>query len=646
MNFFEHQQRARRRTWLLAALFTAATAATLLLANGVVLAVVAAYAGDLHEAATLAQWIAARPGTVVGTSFSTLAVVGGASMYRMASLARGGGAVARALGGVYVDSETRDPRQRQLLNVVEEMAIAAGVPVPDVYVLEQEGGINAFAAGFTASDAAIAVTRGALEFLTRDELQGVIAHEFSHILNGDMRLNTRLIGVVYGLVFIGLTGRMILRGLAHVRGSSRHGGALAAVGAAGLALTAIGYLGTFFGAVIRAAVSRQREYLADASAVQFTRNTQGIAGALKKIAASPLRAVLQAATAEEIAHMLIADGRKMFAGFFATHPPILKRIKAIDPRFDPAELAHITLAPLAPAVEEARAAAGARAGQDRISPALLLTSIGALNEGGIEAAARTRGEIPDSLRRVARSPALAPALVLALALSREPPERSRQLARLAGRLPEGLAPHLEAVATMAASLDAAHRLALVELAFPALRRRSPAELGELVAAVEEISRIDGRFDALDYALTRLLRVHLTEAAAPQSAAPMRRPKLHSLRAEAALLFAVVARAGERDRHAAHRAFEAGMRTLLGSPVPPFAVPEPWTAPLDRALARLDALAPEAKRALIEALIVTILHDRELRLAEAELLRAVCANLHCPVPPIAPPAGGNARTAAA
>ena len=384
MNFFEHQQRARQRTWLLAFLFILATVATLVLTNAVALAVVAALSADSTETPTLSVWIGANPSTLLWTSFGTLGVIGAASMYRMASLSAGGGAVARSVGGVFVDSDVTDPQKRQLQNVVEEMAIAAGIPVPQLYVLEQEPGINAFAAGFSTGDAAIAVTRGTLELLTRDELQGVIAHEFSHILNGDMRLNTRLLGVVFGLLFIGLTGRIILRGLAHVRGSSRRGGgqAIAAVFFAGIALIVVGYLGTFFGAMIRAAVSRQREYLADASAVQFTRNPNGIAGALKKIAVSPLRTVLQAAEAEEISHMLIADGRKMFAGFFATHPPILERIKAIDRRFDPAELEQIRLE----AVTAKRSApAPARpATIAALSPALMIASIGAVSDAALD----------------------------------------------------------------------------------------------------------------------------------------------------------------------------------------------------------------------------------------------------------------------
>lgn len=632
MNFFEHQQRARQRTWLLAFLFALAAGLTVVLANAVVLAVVALSSADFYLMPSVRQWMGAHPAIFIWTSIGTLGAIGAASMYRMASLS-GGGSVAGALGGVPVEGDPADPRRRQLQNVVEEMAIAAGLPAPAVYVLEQEPGINAFAAGFSPSDAAIAVTRGTLEFLTRDELQGVVAHEFSHILNGDMRLNTRLLGVLYGILFIGLAGRTIVRGLAYARGSSRRGGAhvIALVFVSGFALIVIGYFGTFLGAMIRAAVSRQRELLADASAVQFTRNPHGIAGTLKKIAVSPLRTVLQTVDSEEIGHMLIADGRKMFAGFFATHPPIIERIKAIDRRFDPAELERIKLNPVGITVPTAVPKAGA-APSLPISPALVIAAVGSLSDVQLEAAARREAEIPEALVRAAHSRTHAPGLVLALVLSKNAGERARQIDRMRSRLPETLFPHVEAFVSMAAPLDPAHRLPLIEIAFPALRQRSPEELRRLVTVIDELCRADGRYDVLDYALVRRLRVQLGEAAEPRAVAPPA-ARLHALRDEARILFSVVAHAGSRDRHAAQRAYAEGMQHLFGTPAPPYAPPEPWIASLDRSLTRLDALAPAAKESLIEALAMAILHDRRVTLGEVELLRAICASLHCPLPPL-------------
>jgi Zn-dependent protease with chaperone function len=637
LNFFEHQQRARQRTLLLTLLFIIATFATLLLANFVVLVGVAVYTSGADISLSFSHWIRVHPKALIWTSLGTLGLIGAASMYRMASLSAGGAAVAKDVGGVLVDADASDPQKRQLLNAVEEMALAAGVPVPQVYVLEQEPGINAFAAGFTTSDAAVTVTRGALELLTRDELQGVVAHEFGHILNGDMRLNTRLLGMLYGIVFIGLAGRLIFRGLARVRVSGRGGGQLIAVAfLAGLALMIVGYLGTLFGTMIRAAVSRQREFLADASAVQFTRNPEGIAGALKKIAVSPLRAVLQTVDADEMSHMLLADGRKMFATFFATHPPILDRIKAIDKHFDPSELERIKLAPAG----VSGMAAKPRVVSLPISPAMITAAIGNPTDADLDAAAQSQAAIPEALRRMAYSRAHAPSLVLALALNTDAGERVRQIARLRQRLPDTLLPHLDAVVTMTESLPPALRVPLVQMAFPALRQRSPEELRSLVTAIEEIERLDGRFDFLDYAFVWVLRVQLLEAASPQSVRSAFAPKLHALRDDAAILFSVLARAGDRDPQGAQRAYEAGMQRLLGGNTPAYTPLDPWVAPLDRTLTRLDALAPLAKQALIEALVVTILHDRRVSLGEIELLRAICASVHCPIPPL----GSELRTA--
>ncbi len=237
------------------------------------------------------------------------------------------------MGGTLVPADVQDPLRRRLRNVVEEMAIASGVPVPEIYVLEEESGINAFAAGFTPSDAAVAVTRGTLELLDRDELQGVIAHEFSHILNGDMRLNIRLMGVLFGIMVLGLIGRLIVRGGHHtsIISSRRDRGAPVAL-VIGLGLMVVGGIGVFFARVIKAGISRQREYLADASAVQFTRQSSGIANALKKIGGYSEGSLIKSADPEEVSHMLFGTGAR-FCSLFATHPPLVARIQALDPSF-------------------------------------------------------------------------------------------------------------------------------------------------------------------------------------------------------------------------------------------------------------------------------------------------------------------------
>lgn len=426
MNFFAEQDSARRRTRWLVLWFALAVLTILILTNAVIVTAVANMGEDSGMFVVPdARWLAANPGVVLATSVVVLLVIAGASLFRMARLRGGGGSVARAMGGTLVPTDAFDADRRRLRNAVEEIALASGVPVPELYVLEKEPGINAFAAGYAPGDAAIAVSRGCLDTLTRDELQGVIAHEFSHILNGDMRMNIRLIGVLFGILVIGLAGRQILRVGHH--GGRRNGAPLVAIG---LGLLVIGFTGLFFSRIIQAAVSRQREMLADASAVQFTRDPRGISGALKKIAAHAQGARFEETDATEVSHMLFADG--LGRRLFATHPPIEDRIKAIDPSFTASELrelgARLALGggsdlPVAPEGAAGFAGGGAQARTDRQAPAesvdgeRMTRDIGKPTWDHIAYAELLRDSIDSELVEAARSLRLAVDLVFALMLT-------------------------------------------------------------------------------------------------------------------------------------------------------------------------------------------------------------------------------------
>lgn len=635
MNFFEHQHRARRRSALLVLLFTVALLAIVAVIDLTVAALAMWFTHNPYDPPPqFSAWLAAHPRVPVWTSVVVAGFIGAASLYRMATLNRGGGAVARLLGGVRVDPGTRDPLRHQFVNVVEETAIAAGLPVPELYVLETEPGINAFAAGFTPSDAAIAVTRGALESLTRDELQGVVAHEFSHILHGDTRLNMRLIGFSFGILVIALTGRMILRAL----GESRRAGdgrAIAAGYALGFVLFVLGYLGVLAARLIKSAVARHREYLADASAVQYTRNPAGIAGALKKIAAAPLRAAIVSAQGEEVSHMLIAERTGLFARLFASHPPILERIARLDPAFRPAELDAIRLAPMRPPPPAAAARpAPALPEMLGLAPHLLVGLVGNPGESALTAAAALEAALPPVLKDAARSPQDALYLALALVLSDDDAVRARQLERVAERLPDAPLGYLGNLATQVARIPAVQRLPLLELAFPALRERPRLVLRTLVGLIDDLVQADGVIRIFDYALSRLLRQLVAEALTPPAARAAPVPKLHDSQAEVQTLFSLLALAGHADSDAARSACEAGLRRLFPQAALRYAPPTPWVEPLDRALMRLDRLPPLVKQELVDALAFTVLHDRRIMLAEAELLRVVCALLHCPLPPLA------------
>ncbi|RRK02052.1 peptidase M48 [Opitutaceae bacterium TAV3] len=356
MDFFEAQARARRRTARLVVLFICAIAGLIAVGYFSTIAILrefvpqdtpyatapTSYVETAPDAAPVRSWW--DPRLLTGIALGTCVVVGLASLFKWAQLRSGGRAVAEMVGGRRINSNTTDPKERQFLNVVEEMSLASGTPMPGVYVLDKEPAINAFAAGHTTDDAVVAVTRGTLDQLTRDELQGVVAHEFSHILNGDMRFNLRLTTVIFGILVIGLIGRTVLLSLRHTRvrtsRDSKGGGAglLAAIVVIGLLLMLLGYIGYFFGRLIQAAISRQREFLADASAVQFTRNPSGIVNALRRIGGYAGGSRLQSAGSAQIEHFFFAQGfsaKASLAGLWATHPPLRERIQAIDPDFKP-----------------------------------------------------------------------------------------------------------------------------------------------------------------------------------------------------------------------------------------------------------------------------------------------------------------------
>ena len=631
MNFFERQAAARRTSSRLLLLFALAVA-------GIVIAV------DLGVYVVAVADPSRAPGEVLGMVIAatvvTLAIIGFGSLYRIASLRGGGDVVARQLGGTPVPEQTSDPQLRRLRNVVEEIAIASGVPMPRLFVMEQEHAINAFAAGYAPTDAVVAVTRGALEKLNRDELQGVVAHEFSHILNGDMRLNIRLMGVLFGILVIALVGRKILE---HGRfGRSKDAMPLLL---AALAAMAIGYLGLFFGRMIKAGVSRTREVLADASAVQFTRQTVGLAGALKKIAGVGDGAKLTHRTdAEEVSHMLFGDGVGLH-GLFATHPPLVERIRALEPTFDARQLSALKAQWMATppngmeedlqlGLVEGRApplpAADTRI---EVSPATVAAQVAQPTPGDYRRADGIVAAIPAQLRtHAARRDDVVP-LVLALLFDDDPALRARQHEEVAMRLGREVA--VFALALRTEHLGALHpmaRLPLASLAFPALRLRPRPELAHVLDAVQAMTHADGHVSVFEYCLGTLLQRQIRESLDPGAYRAFGRTALPQARDAVATLLATVARSARADGDDARRAFVAGINVVFpGEHVDMPA--DVGVQALDAAWPQLDALDPLAKQAVVEGVTAAISHDGRVDVTEAELLRTVCGVLHCPLPPM-------------
>ncbi len=438
-DFFQRQADARRTTkWLVILFFLAVV--------GIVGTVVVATTAALHGTRSIQQ-LRIHPevsldtvGIPLGAGAFSLALIGTGSLVKLVQLRGGGTTVAESLGGRRLNHNTTDPLERRVVNIVEEMALASGVPVPPVYFLSEEQGINAFAAGYSPSDAVVAVTRGTAEQLTRDELQGVIAHEFSHILNGDMRLNIRLIGVLHGILLLGLLGRMLFNIASRGGGSRRSGkdGGLYLL-FIGLALLIVGYLGTFFGNLIKAAVSRQREYLADASAVQFTRNPEGIAGALKRIGAAVFGSRLSHPKAAELSHMYFGQGVwEGFTGMMATHPSLEKRILALEPNWNGVFPSMPQIAAAITELENVAGFVGRVAQADEVPVEVVRHSpdqVGNPTEQHRGYAAQLIENIPTEILEAVREPYGARAVMFALLLDPKAEVRERQFAALTEHMP-------------------------------------------------------------------------------------------------------------------------------------------------------------------------------------------------------------------
>ncbi len=643
MNFFERQEAARRGSRRLLILFGLAVLAIVAAVSAAVLVGMAvAEPALVEEAGGIPQYVAGNAALMGVAALVTLAVIGIASLVRVSALREGGAAVARDLGGVPVADDTTDPQLRRLRNVVEEIAIASCVPVPQIFVLEGEAGINAFAAGYSPNDAAVAVTRGALERLNRAELQGVIAHEFSHVMNGDMRLNIRLMGVLFGILVLGIAGRKVLQ---HARGGRDSRGMAAAMVVA-LSLVIIGYVGLFFGRLIKAGVSRQREYLADASAVQFTRQTEGIAGALKKIAGVAEGSKLAAADTEEVSHMLFGDGIG-YSALMATHPPLEERIRALDPQFDKKALAEIKNryrnAPPSGLAEDRALGFDAPRAQPpelpkasrevAVSPQTVSAQVGDPASDDYARAGALHEAIPALLKTAAHSHDGSIALVLALLFDHDAALRQRQLAVVIAQMGAEIGGRADALAAAADALHPALRLPLASLAFPALRRRPRPELERFIECSEQLIHLDGRIGLFEYCLARLLRKQVIESLDPSRHKPSGRRRLAASGEALAELFAVLAQHGHEDAGVARQAFAAGIGAVLPQAALAYQPPQDWVAALDRALPALDGLDPAGKQLLVEGLVVTTSHDGRLSVAESELLRTVCACLHCPLPPV-------------
>jgi Zn-dependent protease with chaperone function len=652
MNFFEAQDSARRHTSLLILLFIIAVIGLLVLSNILVFEFIyfTQFSTLTFSIAELEQVFDSNLSILVSAAIIIFITLG--SLYKLVQLSSGGSVIAQHLGGVIVPRSSSDPLHKKILNIVEEMAIASGTPVPQVYILNEQG-INAFAAGWKTTNAVIGITQGALERLNRDELQGVIAHEFSHIFNGDMRLNIRLIAVLHGILMIGMLGRMILRSLRYVRSSrnSKGGGqaALVILGIGG-ALAVVGYTGTFFGNWIKSLISRQREFLADASAVQFTRSDEGIANALKKIGGAIPGSAILAAAVDEYSHAYFALGDTTFSLFsFSTHPPLKQRIMRIQPAWDGRyifdERKPSRDSDAAQREDDrsrkkniaASVAAGVGLGQSidvSINEAInSLDNIGEVTREQVRAAQLWHRQMPESLISHAENPYGAQALVMALLIDDDALIQSRQYDVLDEIIGEQHASNVKQIQGTVTELAATQTLTLIDLALPTLREMTVEQYQRFKQCIQQLVSADKKVNLREWIIQRVVLQHLDEQYGHRKKPVAKYFVLGSAKHASELMLSLLAYLEHKDMLQAQQAFDLARRSVGAGALGLLAKDLISLDSLNEAMDELEFLKPPLKKRFLQACVACISHDGEVTIQAYELTRAIASCLDCPMPPV-------------
>lgn len=633
MDFFQNQEDAQKKTGLLVFYYILA----------VVLIIFGLYAAALFifriqiapelEIEAVKYWY---PNLFFAITAITLLIISSGTLYKVKKLSAGGKAVAELLGGKPVEPDSKDPKKRMLLNVVEEMAIASGVQIPRVFILENELGINAFAAGFTPDDAAIGVTAGCLRSLSRDQLQGVIAHEFSHILYGDMRINVKLMGILHGILIIAFLGYAIIRSTFYSGRSSRRssgkGGSPIPIILFGLALIIVGYIGVFFGNLIKSAISRQREYLADAAAVQFTRNPSGIAGALKEIAGFAKSAQVQCKHAQEASHLFFASNVSGFiATLMSTHPPLAERIKRLDPSFNK----DIAATSGQSKINNQTLGFSSTSAKMDVASENIVASVGTTQPEHLSYASKIIKSTPSVLIEAAHNILEAEFVAYALLFSKDPVVKEKQIQLLKERAWSKAFPKSEIIFKETQELAVEYRLPLLDLVISTLKKASPESHIKFKKNIDQLIAADGKVSLFEYTFRTIILRHLRPAFEKPLPPKVDYHSLKPLKTQCSLILSYLAHYGA-DNQAKKAAFSQAAEKIGIITLSDFLSQDKCSLKdLDKAFGDLDRAAYRLKRKILDACITCVIADGQITIQQAELIRVTADAIGCPIPPLFP-----------
>ncbi|MEM6752791.1 MAG: M48 family metallopeptidase [Cyanobacteria bacterium P01_C01_bin.38] len=622
MNFFENQDKARQSTQQLLGLFAIAIS-IMIVAIYIVLVLLLYVLTFSVETINIIWW---QPSLFFWVSAVTISLISLASFYKILCLRQGGCAIAEELGGRLLLTETASEQEQQLLNIVEEMAIASGIPIPKVYLLDREPSINAFAAGFSLNDAVIGVTRGSVEQFNRDELQGVIAHEFSHILNGDMALNLRLVGLLHGILFIYLIGKQMLR----IRDNDNDGFRLWILA---LALMAIGGIGLLCGRLIKAAVSRQREFLADASAVQFTRNSDGISGALQKLEQMDSR--LLTPKAEAASHMFFGNAVKIhfWEDKFATHPPLAVRIRRVG-GVRVKNISNSSRNIVNSSSNNSSAMGFADSNSQTTTPEKVVAQVGTVTPKQFDLTQELLAELPESLRLGIRETQTSQAILFALFLEQNSPLQEKQLSWLNQVQPEELVNSTVKFNQEIANLNTDIYLPLVDLTIPALRQLPPKECQRVCKCTQGLIAAKKQASVRDFVLRLILWHRLQPLLQPDCNITVKFNSIEEIWSDCLIVLSALAQIGENSAESAAYAFSSGIYQLPGATQQekPKAPLKCNFSQLKKSIENLRQATPKLKQSVVQACAHIVLVDNKITAQEKDLLRAIAMTLDCPIPP--------------